>query len=409
MRTLRHAPTTLSLLALACSSAKSEPALDDALTGSPGGAGSAPMAAGSSGSAGSAAGASSSVTAGSGGAQGPAPAGTGAGAGAMAEPPPPRADAGAALDGGDASAPMGTGPGDWIAGDYPPDLGAETYLEISGVPGQGDRVRQYKVHLPPSYDPAVPAPAVFCIHGLGQTAVLFCITGTAMHEKSDEAGFVLIMPNGYQNSWNAGTCCGGASSEQLDDVALFRAIFDEVGKHVNIDRSRVYATGLSNGGYMSYRLACEAADLFTAVAPNAAAIGKNDIGGGTNGASDFTVCEPSRPIPLLAVHGTDDPLIPYSLVAPSIAHLANEYGCAAESEPAAYPQSAGDTTCVRRTGCPAGIELVTCTIEGGGHCWFGSPDCGTGGGAIGMAIVGANSDTMISTDAVWGFFERVGG
>jgi polyhydroxybutyrate depolymerase len=123
---------------------------------------------------------------------------------------------------------------------------------------------------------------VFCIHGLGQTAVLFCVVGAAMHTKSDEAGFVLIMVNGYSNSWNAGTCCGAASTEQLDDVALYRAVFAEVGKHVNIDLDRVYATGLSNGGYMSFRLACEAADIFTAVAPNAAALGINEIGGGAS-------------------------------------------------------------------------------------------------------------------------------
>ena len=81
---------------------------------------------------------------------------------------------------------------------------------------------------------------------------LFCVTGTAMNAKSDEAGFILVMPNGYQNSWNAGTCCGGASAEQLDDVALFRAILDEVGEHVNIDLDRVYATGLSNGASSNF-------------------------------------------------------------------------------------------------------------------------------------------------------------
>ena len=178
------------------------------------------------------------------------------------------------------------------------------------MPGQADHVRQYKVHVPPGYKPDVPAPVVFCIHGLGQDALLFCVTGAAMNTKSDEAGFVMVMPNGYKNSWNAGTCCGDASTEQLDDVALFRAIFAEVGKHVNIDLDRVYATGLSNGGYMSYRLACDAADIFTAVAPGAAAIGTNDIGGGTNTASDFTACTPSQPVSVLDMHGTEDPLDP---------------------------------------------------------------------------------------------------
>ena len=332
--------------------------------------------------------------------------------GSMADGPAAAGDAGTGPDpmtGADADvgSAHSTGPGDWVAGDYPPDIMSDSYLELSGVAGQGENVRQYKVHVPEGYDPKVPAPVVFCIHGLGQDALLFCVTGAAMNTKSDQAGFVLVMPNGYQNSWNAGTCCGGASTEMLDDVALFRAIFAEVGKHVNVDLDRVYATGLSNGGYMSYRLACDAADIFTAVAPGAAAIGTNDIGGGTNTASDFTMCKPSQPISILDIHGTQDPLIPYSLQAPTISRMAMNDGCGTTTAPASQPVSGGDTKCVSSEGCPSGIELTACTIENGGHCWFGSPDCGTGGGDIGLAIVGNNSDTMKNTDMVWEFFKRL--
>jgi polyhydroxybutyrate depolymerase len=298
-----------------------------------------------------------------------------------------------------------TGPGDWKAGDYPPDINSDNWLEISGLPGQMDYVRQYKVHVPPSYDPKVPTPLVFCIHGLGQDALLFCVTGTSMDKKSDEAGFVLVMPNGYNNSWNAGTCCGDASDQMLDDVGLFRAIYAEVGKHVNVDLDRVYATGLSNGGYMSYRLACEAADIFTAVAPGAGAVGINDIGGGTNTMSDFTKCSPSRPISVLDMHGTDDPLIPYELQKKSLDLMAMNNGCGTTTSPATQPKSGGDTTCVSYDGCPKGIVLTGCTVQGGGHCWFGDPDCGTGGGDIGLAIVGNNSDTLKNTAAGWDFFK----
>jgi polyhydroxybutyrate depolymerase len=80
------------------------------------------------------------------------------------------------------------------------------------------------------------------------------------------------MPNGYMNSWNAGTCCGSAVSAGLDDVALLPAIFTEVGRHVNIDLGRVYATGLSNG-----------------------AIGTSAIGGGTSTTSDLVMCAPTGP------------------------------------------------------------------------------------------------------------------
>ncbi len=310
-------------------------------------------------------------------------------------------------DGGDDGGEDAAAKGDWGPGDYPPDINSQNYLEITGVPGQGSYTRQYKVHVPPTYDPKVPTPLVFCIHGLAQNAVMFCVTGAAMDEKSDAAGFILVMPNGYQSSWNAGTCCGGASNEKLDDVALFRAIFAQVDTHLNVDHRRVYATGLSNGGYMSYRLACDASDLFAAVAPGAGAIGINSIGGGTNPTSDFTSCDPKEPVSVLDMHGTSDPLISYSLQAPSLSLISGEDGCGTMTAPAASPKSAGDTTCVSYSGCPAGIEVIGCSVSGGGHCWFGSPDCGTGAGALGAAIVGANSDTLVDTDAVWDFFSRV--
>lgn len=293
-----------------------------------------------------------------------------------------------------------------MPGDYPPDINAQTYLEISGVQGQGTRVRQYKVHVPPSYDPNVPTPLVFCIHGLLQNAVMFCVTGAAMHTKSDAEGFLLVMPNGYMNSWNAGTCCGAASTEQIDDVALFRAIFDEVKSHLNVDLGRVYATGLSNGGYMSHRLGCEAADVFAAVAPGAGAVGTNDIGGGTNPASNFTACEPSEPVSVLSLHGTADGLVPYALQAPSLARMSEANGCAATTGAAPNLPNTGDTTCVTYGDCPSGVEVSGCSVQGGGHCWFGSPDCGTGGGAIGAAFVGANSDTLVNNDVIWDFFQR---
>jgi polyhydroxybutyrate depolymerase len=312
-------------------------------------------------------------------------------------------------DSGSDAAVGGADPDAWGPGDYPPGITEQTYLEISGVSGQGGNVRQYKVHVPPSYDANVPMPVVFCIHGLMEDPVMFCVNGAALPTKADEAGFILIMPNGYERSWNAGTCCGEASNSQLDDVALFRAIFEEVGRHVNIDLGRVYATGLSNGGYMSYRLACEAADIFTAVAPGAGAIGTNDLAVDNfllHSASEFTACEPSRPISVLDIHGTADALIPYELQSPSLMHMVARNNCSTTTQPSTEPQSAGDTSCVSYTGCPNGIEVIGCSIDGGGHCWFGSPDCGTGAGDLGTLFVGANSDTMVNNDAVWNFFRR---
>jgi polyhydroxybutyrate depolymerase len=302
--------------------------------------------------------------------------------------------------------------GDWTAGDYPADfVDAGHYLTISGVAGQMDQVRQYAVHVPRGYNRGTPVPAVFCIHGLTQTAAFCLYQGVNWPDKGDQEGFVVIMPNGYMNSWNAGTCCGGAAQAGLDDVALMRAIFADVGTHVNIDLGRVYATGFSNGGFMSYRLACEASDLFVAVAPAEGAVGTAEAGAGiseltTGLTTDFTSCAPSRKVSILDIHGTADPLVPYADQAPSLAYFQEASGCSATQQAASIPGGGGDTRCASFTGCPScpQVEITGGSVDGGGHCWFGSPNCGTGAGALGDAIVGNNSDYLANTEAIWNFF-----
>ena len=306
--------------------------------------------------------------------------------------------------------------GDWTPGDYPSDFtDGGDYLTISGVTGQMGNTRQYAVHVPTGYDKNTPVPALFCLHGLGQTAALFCLdTGVAWPAKGDQEHFLVIMPNGYMNSWNGGTCCGGAAQAGLDDVSLMRAIFAEVGTHVNIDLRRVYATGLSNGAFLSYRLACEASDLFVAVAPSAGAIGTAAISSGlaeltTDLTTDLTSCAPTNKVSVLDIHGTSDPLIPYATQAPSLAVIQASNGCSTTTAPSTVVPSGGDTTCVSFTGCPTcpNVNVTGCSIADGGHCWFGSSDCGTGGGAIGTAIVGNNSNFMQNTNAVWTFFSQL--
>jgi polyhydroxybutyrate depolymerase len=239
-----------------------------------------------------------------------------------------------------------------------------------------------------------------------QNAVSFCVEGSGMVGASDEFGHVLVMPNGFENSWNAGTCCGGASARGLDDVALTRALVAELGAHLNIDLDRIYATGFSNGGYLSLRLACEASDLIAAVAPGSGAIGTNENGGGTNAASDFVACEPAQAVSVLAFHGTQDTLVPSGLHLPALAHFADAGGCGITALPATEPFSSGDTSCISHTACPDGVEVTGCTVAGGGHVWFGDPGCGTGVGPLGCAFVGANSPVLNNTRATWDFFER---
>jgi polyhydroxybutyrate depolymerase len=363
-------------------------------SGGSGAAGGAAGAAGKGGASGSSGAAGSAGKSGSGGAAGTIDAGGGSsGAGGATDA---GGDAGAGGSGGAPEA--GACIGDYVPGDYPPAVDdANAWLTISGVQGQPNP-RQYKVHVPPSYNCRVPTPLLFCIHGLQQNGVMFCVNGSSgktagakgFVDKSNEAGFLLVIPTGAGNAWNGAGCCGNAN---LDDVALFKALVTEVAKHANVDLNRVYATGLSNGGYMSYRLGCEAADVFAAVAPGA---------GGLSGQA----CRPSRPIPVLAIHGDADGIVAYSGQAPSIASVAMGNGCSATSMPATVPASGGDTECITRTGCPSGVEVTSCTVKGGGHVWFGDPSCGTGAGAAGCVFVGANSTYMNNTDAAWEFLKR---
>jgi polyhydroxybutyrate depolymerase len=300
---------------------------------------------------------------------------------------------------------------DWKAGDYPPELHEQNYLEIVGVPGQAGKTRGYKVHVPQSYDPAVPAPVLFALHGYQQNAAMFVVEGTSLVGKSDREGFVLVMPNGVQEdllggSWNAGVCCGAAAAQKLDDVGLMRAFYAEVRKHVNIDSRRVYATGLSNGAFMAHRLGCEAADLFAAIAPLAGTIGTAELGAtGTNLDPDFKSCDPVRSIAVLYMHGDGDLIVPYASMQPTLDYWARKNGCTTTG-PATHPASGGDTTCVTYAECKAGVEVTGCTVKGGGHCWFGDPSCGTGAPGIGALVVGNNSDFLKASDAAWEFVSR---
>jgi polyhydroxybutyrate depolymerase len=300
---------------------------------------------------------------------------------------------------------------DWVPGDYPPNPSSANFLTISGLAGQGNRQRGYKVHVPKGYDPKVPAPVLYAFHGFMQSAPLFVVNGTGFIPKSDQEGFILVMPNGIQDdgfggSWNAGVCCGVAAAQKLDDVGFVRAIHAEIQKHLNVDAQRVYATGLSNGGFMTHRLGCEASDLFAAIAPVAGSIGTAELGStGTNRDPDFKQCTPTKRIAVLMVHGDADGIVPYAGMKPSLDHWARANACQTTTEPAPQPASGGDTTCVTYPGCD-GVEVTGCSVKGGGHCWFGDASCGTGAPGLGNLIVGNNSNYLKTSDAVWSFVSR---
>src|SRR5262249_61920041 len=128
------------------------------------------------------------------------------------------------------------------------------------------------VYVPASCDPATPTPVVIDLHGrLGAATDEPPLTLSTA--KADAEGFVVVYPQawGSPTSWNAGGCCDPAASNNIDDVGFIRALIDELDAKLCVDDRRVYAMGMSNGGYLSQRLACGLADRGAAIGPGAGA------------------------------------------------------------------------------------------------------------------------------------------
>lgn len=171
----------------------------------------------------------------------------------------------------------------------------------------GGMRRWYRVHVPPSYDPAVPAPVLLAFHGGGGNARQFA-DQTGLEATADKYGFLLVFPEGTGalggwpwftlETWNAGNCCGWAVNHHVDDVLFTRDMLDAVEAEWNVDPGQVFATGHSNGAMMCYRLAVEAPDRIVAIAPNAGALGVDGV--------------PPLPIPIIAFHGRLDCHVPFA-------------------------------------------------------------------------------------------------
>jgi polyhydroxybutyrate depolymerase len=251
--------------------------------------------------------------------------------------------------------------------------------------------RRYVLHVPATYAarPATGAPLVLAFHGIHTTAAIQQFL-SGMNDDSEVNGYVVAYPEGVgaatNQSFNAGTCCGDASADGVDDVGFALAIIDQVAGTLCVDDDRVYATGLSNGGHMAYRLACEEADVFAAVASVA-------------GVETTPGCAPSRPIALLHFHGDADPIVNYDLgidgvhgAERSVDDFAGHDGCAATST---TTLSQGEVSCVARDGCAAGSAVELCTVHGGGHQWPGGND---------LPLLGHNTDDVDATARIWSFF-----
>src|SRR5262249_54917067 len=171
--------------------------------------------------------------------------------------------------------------------------GGEKAIEVDG------RARRYLVHEPA--EGTAPRPLVIVLHGGGGSAQQ-AERGSDFDEVADRNGFVVVYPDSLGGYWNDGRGVSfmRAQRDNIDDVKFIRAMVDQIAQENKIDRRRVFATGLSNGGLMSHRLAAEASDMIAAIAP---------VAGGM-APSIAEAFNPRQPVSILIIQGEADPVVP---------------------------------------------------------------------------------------------------
>ncbi|MFA7277301.1 MAG: PHB depolymerase family esterase [Pseudobdellovibrionaceae bacterium] len=269
-----------------------------------------------------------------------------------------------------------------------------------------DISRAYLVHVPPSYNPARPMPLLFAFHGGGGDMNYQADdTKYGLISKSDKEGFIVVFPNGVGAfsstgklaTWNAGICCGKARDENIDDVGFVRTIVTNITRQMNVDRSKIFATGMSNGGMMVQRLACEMADVFAGIAS-------------VTGTDSTTYCRPSRPIPVLHIHALNDDHVLFNggagkdafrdpskvadfiSVPETIKRWVGRNHCA--PTPVRVLSNEG-AYCDLYSNCAGGVHVKLCVTETGGHSWPGGVK--TRGNEPTSKAISAN-------DQMWNFF-----
>ena len=254
----------------------------------------------------------------------------------------------------------------------------------------GGRTRRYFLHVPPTYDGKKPLPLVLVLHGGGQSPES-AERMSGMSAKADKEGFLAAYPSGTGRSsrmptWNSGNCCGYAMQNNVDDVTFLRALIDQLEHDYSVDPRRVFVTGISNGGMMSYRVGCELADKIAVIAP-------------VEGAQNID-CRPSGPVSVIVFHGSADRLVPFNggstpfqigskrsdnSVANAVAFWVKNDGCSPTPK---HDENAAAHADIY-SGCKNGTGVALYTIQGGRHLWPGSRISG---------------NSVAATDLMWSFF-----
>ncbi len=265
---------------------------------------------------------------------------------------------------------------------------------LSGMPGDfdlhltvGSDDRRYLLHVPAHYDPTQATRLIIALHGFSDGPEDMRDI-THFNDEADTRSFLVAYPEGLNASWNGGTCCGLSMITGVDDVGFISALIDAIAADYCVDPARVHATGFSNGGFMAHRLGCELSDRVASIAVVA-------------GQESLSSCNPTRPVPVLQIHGNADPVVPYDgnpllgfpSTASTVTGWAQRDGCPSAATPLGQ---IGDTSCEQYAPCHQGSAVELCTVDGGGHDW-------PGGGSL--WVNGMPPSGFVATFAVLDFFE----
>ncbi len=269
--------------------------------------------------------------------------------------------------------------------------------------------RTYRVHIGSFYDRSIPIPLVIALHGGGGNSWgMTRLTG--FNALADKENFIVVYPDGFERHWNDGRGVQWkAQVENVDDVGFISSLIERLSDELNIDASRVYVTGISNGGMMSHRLGCELSQKIAAISPVASNIPVNMA----------SVWSPSRPVPILIINGTADPLERWEggeirlgrrtfgvvlSVADTVKFWVEKNQCSSPPVITQLPdKDPSDGTTVRTEAygdCQDSAEVVLYAIEGGGHIWPG------GSQYLPEAIIGKTSQEFNASEVIWQFFKE---
>lgn len=277
----------------------------------------------------------------------------------------------------------------------------------------GGLERTYRIHLPSGHDRTKIAPLVFLFHGGGGTGQgMEKLTQGGFNRLADREGFIIVYPDGIEKHWNDGRGLEAyrAHRENIDDVGFISALIEHLIRTLNIDSNRIYAAGISNGGQFSQRLACELSDRIAAIGVVAIQLPEHLP----------SSCAPKRPVSVLMMPGTEDPLVPWEggeigfrrgrkfgrvlSVRESIGFWVEQNRCPGSPVVSYEPdRDLKDGTRVRREAyvpCGEGAEVVLYAVEGGGHTWPG------GDQYLPAGIIGRTSRDIDADEVIWGFFKR---